>query len=183
MKTGRVEVVTNAMARELITDASGKVTAVSYIDKTTGRRAAGAVPGGRAVRVGVRVGASAAQLEVVPASERPGQCQRHRRQVPDRLGRVRHVRERASPRRHAGPQRRRLRRAPLYPVVDVGSAQGTEFRARVSRRGRRRRIRHAGPRASARRVQAERRLRAADEAGHSRVVRRARRSASAAAAR
>ncbi len=36
MKTGRVEVLTNAMARELITDASGKVTAVSYIDKATG---------------------------------------------------------------------------------------------------------------------------------------------------
>ncbi len=36
METGRVTVLTNAMARELITDASGKVTAVSYIDKTTG---------------------------------------------------------------------------------------------------------------------------------------------------
>jgi choline dehydrogenase-like flavoprotein len=37
MKTGKVQVVANAMARELITDDSGKVTAVSYIDKTTGR--------------------------------------------------------------------------------------------------------------------------------------------------
>jgi choline dehydrogenase-like flavoprotein len=36
MKTGNVTVVTNAMARELITDAAGKVTAVSYVDKTTG---------------------------------------------------------------------------------------------------------------------------------------------------
>ena len=36
MKTGKVQVVANAMARELITDASGKVTAVSYIDKDTG---------------------------------------------------------------------------------------------------------------------------------------------------
>ena len=36
MKTGKVQVVPNAMARELITDASGKVTAVSYIDKDTG---------------------------------------------------------------------------------------------------------------------------------------------------
>jgi len=35
MKTGRVKLFTNAMARELITDASGKVTAVSYIDKAT----------------------------------------------------------------------------------------------------------------------------------------------------
>jgi choline dehydrogenase-like flavoprotein len=36
MKTGKVKVVTDAMARELITDASGNVSAVSYIDKTTG---------------------------------------------------------------------------------------------------------------------------------------------------
>lgn len=36
MQTGRVEVLSNAMARELITDASGKVTGVSYIDKSTG---------------------------------------------------------------------------------------------------------------------------------------------------
>jgi choline dehydrogenase-like flavoprotein len=36
MATGKVKVIPNAMARELITDASGKVTAVSYIDKTTG---------------------------------------------------------------------------------------------------------------------------------------------------
>ena len=35
MKTGRVKLFTNAMARELIADSSGKVTAVSYIDKTT----------------------------------------------------------------------------------------------------------------------------------------------------
>ena len=35
MKTGRVKLFTNAMARELITDSSGNVTAVSYIDKPT----------------------------------------------------------------------------------------------------------------------------------------------------
>jgi choline dehydrogenase-like flavoprotein len=34
--TGRVTVLANSMARELITDGSGKVTAVSYIDKATG---------------------------------------------------------------------------------------------------------------------------------------------------
>lgn len=37
METGRVTVLANAMARELVTDASGKVTAVSYIDKATGQ--------------------------------------------------------------------------------------------------------------------------------------------------
>ncbi|HZW05344.1 MAG TPA: GMC family oxidoreductase [Candidatus Nitrosotalea sp.] len=35
LKTGRVKLFTGAMARELITDGSGKVTAVSYIDKAT----------------------------------------------------------------------------------------------------------------------------------------------------
>lgn len=35
MKTGRVTLINNAMARELITGPDGKVTAVSYIDKST----------------------------------------------------------------------------------------------------------------------------------------------------
>lgn len=35
MKTGKVTLINNAMARELITDDSGKVVAVSYIDKAT----------------------------------------------------------------------------------------------------------------------------------------------------
>src|SRR6202041_2742446 len=35
MKSGRVTLIPNAMARELITDDEGKVKAVSYIDKTT----------------------------------------------------------------------------------------------------------------------------------------------------
>src|ERR1700687_2196021 len=35
MKTGRVKLFTGAMARELITDGTSKVTAVSYTDKAT----------------------------------------------------------------------------------------------------------------------------------------------------
>ena len=35
LKTGGLKLITNAMAREVITDDTGKVTAVSYIDKTT----------------------------------------------------------------------------------------------------------------------------------------------------
>jgi len=35
MKTGHLTIVTGAMARELVTDSSGKVTAVSYVDKAT----------------------------------------------------------------------------------------------------------------------------------------------------
>jgi choline dehydrogenase-like flavoprotein len=36
IETGRVDVLTNAMARELLTDGSGSVSAVSYVDKATG---------------------------------------------------------------------------------------------------------------------------------------------------
>jgi choline dehydrogenase-like flavoprotein len=35
LKTGRLKLITNAMARELVTDDTGKVTAVSYIDRAT----------------------------------------------------------------------------------------------------------------------------------------------------
>ena len=35
LKTGRLDLITNAMARELITDKEGRVTAVSYVDKAT----------------------------------------------------------------------------------------------------------------------------------------------------
>jgi choline dehydrogenase-like flavoprotein len=37
MRTGRVKLIPNAMAREILTDASGKAVAVSYVDKTTRR--------------------------------------------------------------------------------------------------------------------------------------------------
>jgi choline dehydrogenase-like flavoprotein len=36
LKTGRVEILAEAMARELLTDDAGRVRAVSYVDKTTG---------------------------------------------------------------------------------------------------------------------------------------------------
>ena len=36
MKTGRLTLVTNAMAREVLTGADGRATGVAYIDKTTG---------------------------------------------------------------------------------------------------------------------------------------------------
>ena len=35
MKSGKLTVITNAMARELVTNGSGKITAVSYVDKAT----------------------------------------------------------------------------------------------------------------------------------------------------
>ena len=93
------------MARELITDASGKVTAVSYIDKTTGEERAGALPDRRAFGSGVRVGAAAAQLEVVAASATGSRnASGSRRQVPHRHGRLRHVSDGAVHARHADLQ-------------------------------------------------------------------------------
>ena len=35
MKTGKLKIVTGAMARELLVDDSGKVKAISYVDKAT----------------------------------------------------------------------------------------------------------------------------------------------------
>jgi choline dehydrogenase-like flavoprotein len=35
LKTGKLKIITGAMARELLTDSSGKVSAVSYVDKAT----------------------------------------------------------------------------------------------------------------------------------------------------
>ena len=82
------------MARELVTDDTGKVTAVSYIDKTTGDRAAGALPHGGAVGERVRVGPAAAQLEVAAAPAGAGQLVRPGRQVPDGHRRLRACRRR-----------------------------------------------------------------------------------------
>ena len=37
LATGKLQIVTGAMAREVLTDGSGKATGVSYIDTATGR--------------------------------------------------------------------------------------------------------------------------------------------------
>ncbi len=47
MKTGKLKLFTDAMARELVTDDEGKVTAVSYVDKTTRTETYDPVPRGR----------------------------------------------------------------------------------------------------------------------------------------
>ena len=94
------------MARELITDDSGKVTAVSYIDKPTGKEQQVRCRTVVLVGGGVRVGAAAAQLEVAAASARPRQRDGHGRQVPHRHGRLRHVGAGAGPARHAASSTR-----------------------------------------------------------------------------
>ena len=88
MQTGRVTVLANAMARELVTDASGKVTAVSYIDKTTGAERQVRC---RTVVLSAAACESARLLLNSKSSRHPnglGQLGRHGRQVPDRHGRA-----------------------------------------------------------------------------------------------
>ena len=64
LKTGKLTIVANAMAREVMTDAEGLATGVSYIDTQKNAehqvRAQGRGAGGELLRVG----AAAAQLEV-----------------------------------------------------------------------------------------------------------------------
>ncbi len=62
-QTGRVKVVANAMARELITDATGKVDRGLLHRQDHRHREAGALPHGGPGRQRLRVGAAAAQLE------------------------------------------------------------------------------------------------------------------------
>ncbi len=89
MKTGRVTLITNAMARELITDDEGKVTAVSYIDKTTRTEKQVEVPDGGAGGELLRIDAAAAELERSAARERPREFVGHGGPVSHRQHRVR----------------------------------------------------------------------------------------------
>ena len=133
-------------------------------------REAGALPHRRARGERLRVGAAAAQFEVVAASAGPRQLLRQGRPLPDGHRRLEHVGDGAGAVGHAALQLRRLRLAPLRAVVDVGQAQGAELPARLSHRGRRR-LRHARHRLVHRRRQSHRGLRRADEAGDPRRVR------------
>ena len=76
LKTGKLTIVANAMAREVMTDAEGLATGVSYIDTQTDDRGPGAGQGRGAGGELLRVGAAAAQLEVDAASRRPRQLER-----------------------------------------------------------------------------------------------------------
>ena len=70
MKTGKLTVFNGAMARELVSDGSGKVTAVSYVDKATPQRKTGALPGSSGGGQRLRIGAAAAEFEVDAFSRR-----------------------------------------------------------------------------------------------------------------
>ena len=92
MKTGRVQVIANAMARELLTDDTGKVSAVSYIDKTDGQRETGAVPHRGACRQRLRVGPAAAQFQVAASPAGAGELVGQGWPLPDGHRRVEPVR-------------------------------------------------------------------------------------------
>ena len=142
MATGRVKVLANSMARELITDDSGKVTAVSYIDKTTGTE--------QQVRCRtVVLAASACESARLLLNSKgkghpagPRQFVRQGRALPDGHRRLEHVGHDSRIVRDAALQLRRLRQSHLRAVVDVGSPQGVELPARVPHRDRWR-LRHA----------------------------------------
>ena len=134
------------------------------------QRAPGAVPDRRAGRQLLRIGAAAAQFQVVAPSPGTGELLGQGRPLPDGHGRLQHVGDGAGAVGHAALQHRRLRLASLRAVVDVGKPQGAEFPARLPHRSRRR-LRHARHRLLHRRRQSHRRLRRADEAGDPRRVR------------
>ncbi len=130
------------------------------------RRAPGAVPHGRALGGCLRIGAPAPQLQVLAAPERAGELERHRWQVPDRYGRRGALRDRAVPQGHAHPQHGWIWRAPVYSLVDGGSALEARLPARLSRGGRRRRVWHAVARVRRTGLHGERGVWPPDEGGH-----------------
>ena len=158
METGRVKVLANSMARELITDDTGKVTAVSYIDKTTGTE--------KQVRCRTVVLAASAceSARLLLNSKGNG----HPQGLANSSGKVgRYLMDTVGSSMsamvpalsgHAALQLGRLRQSPLRAVVDVGPPQGAELPARLPHRGRRR-LRHAGHRLLHRRRQSHRGLR------------------------
>ena len=88
MKTGRVKLFTNAMARELITDSSGKVTRRFLYRQDHAHRKTDPLPqrGGGLRRL--RIGAPAAQFEIARASQRTRERLRARGPQPDRQRRA-----------------------------------------------------------------------------------------------
>ena len=157
MKTGRLTVITGAMARELVSDASGKVTAVSYVDKATRTE--------KQVRCkAVVVAASACESARLLLNSKSGALPRRDRQFlgrggaqPDGHRGLQHERLRPGAGRHAAAQQRRNRRHARLRAVVAVRRQEQGLPARLPHRDRRR-IRNAGARFVCRAVRAPRRL-------------------------
>ncbi len=144
LKTGKLTIVPNAMAREVTTGADGLATGVSYID--TQQMTEHQVRA-RVVVLAASCCESARLLLNSKSSRFPNglaNSSGRGRQVPDRLDGPERQRVHS---RAAGPaalQRgRRRRHAPVRAVV--GRQQGARLSARLSHRARRR-LRHAGVR-------------------------------------
>ena len=165
LATGRLTLVTGAMAREVTTDAEGLATGVSYVDKATGKD--------RHVRARVVVLAASAcesarlllNSRSTPPPEGPRQLERRRGPLPHRHRRHQHRRLHPDARGPAAAQRgRRGRHAPLRAVV--ARQPDARLPARLPHRARRR-ARHAGLRL---RRAASTRCRAAATARRSRTT-------------
>ena len=164
MKTGNVTVLTNSMARELITDCVGQghrgVLHRQGAPAPSGR--CGAAPScSRRRRASPRGCCSTRSRRATRTASRT-----HTGMVGKYLTdyrRIRPVGDGALPARHADSQHRRLRRALVYPVVGRRTARQAGLSARLSRGSRRRRFRHAVPWIWCAGLRAERRVRLADE--------------------
>ena len=141
LKTGKLTIVANAMAREVMTNDEGLATGVSYIDtqKLTEHQVRAKV-----VVVAASCCESARLLLNSKSTRHPGGLANSsgvRRQVPHRFDRAQRERLHSRAARHAALQPgRRRRHAPLRAVV--GEQQGAGLPARLPHRARRRQ-RHA----------------------------------------
>ena len=127
MQTGHVQIIANAMARELITDAPGKVSAVSYIDKTTGqeqqvrcRTVVLAASACESARLLLNSQGSRPPAGLANSSGKVG------RYLMDTVGFSASAYD-ARALGHAALQLRRLRRACLRALVVVGQARISDF--------------------------------------------------------
>ena len=117
LATGNLDIITDAMVREVMVDASGKATGVHYIDKVTRRDA---VAKGRVVIVAASACETARLLLNSKSRNSAGLSQRQRAGGPKSHGQRGHQ-PRCPHSRHGGPaalqRRRRGRAARVFPLV------------------------------------------------------------------
>ena len=142
MATGRLTIITDAMAREVTVNAQGLATGVAYIDKKTGRE--------NHVQARIVVlAASACESARIMLNSKSSQFPQGHRQLQRRGRQIHHGQHRRQRLRvraavdgsDSAQRRRRRRRAPLHAVG--ARQQQARLPARVSHRNRRRHG-HAG---------------------------------------
>ena len=123
------------MARELITDGPGKVTAVSYIDKTTRTEKQIRCRAVVVAASALRVGAAAAEFKGPGLHQRSGELLGRCRQVSDRHDRLWTHGSHSGAGGHAEARHRRLRRhAHVHSVVGVRQEEQGVSRAAITSR-------------------------------------------------